>query len=146
MIDESLKEQRKRDYEKKWRAEHPGYYAERSKAYREKFLATHVCKCLACGRTFNGYRKSYCSDECMKSSLRLAADLRKQTRFMAEVKARAAKTQKFQDLLKYVSSSGLKEILAKIPRYEDVDFRYLQSYIKRHNLSGYLKSIPRDIA
>lgn len=136
MMDESQKA-KKRAYDKKWRSDHPGYDAERARKYREKFMETHVCTCLNCGAKFKGYKASYCTPECMIAARKRAFS--KPT----QVKPIVVKRNKFERLALYVQKNNLKKILQYIPRSNESDFLALQSYIRRNNLLGYIKSIPR---
>ena len=129
--------ERKKQYDKKWREEHPGYDAERARKYREKFIANHVCTCLNCGKQFPGYRASYCSPECQTSARKRAS------RLFSQITRKDTQRRKFKRIVAYVEKYGLKTVLSKIPRSDDSDLHALQSYIRRNNLAGYIKSIPR---
>jgi hypothetical protein len=122
-----------------WREAHPDYFAERSKQYREKFIANHQCTCLNCGAKFPGYRASYCSPECQKESRQKSSSM------FIEFEKRQESRRKFEQLVEQVTNSGLKEILQKIPRSSEPQFWGLRSYIRRNDLLDYLLSIPRQI-
>ena len=124
-------------YDKKWRSEHPRYDAEKSKAYREKFAANHVCTCLICGKEFHGYKASYCSDECRAEGRRKAHQAMHHS-----IKPLAVDVH-FRKLVDYVKRNNLVEILRKIPRSDESDLEVIKSYIRRNNLQEYIQSIPR---
>lgn len=127
----------KRVKNRQWREAHPEYFAERSKRYREAFIAKHKCTCLYCCKEFPGYRASYCSPECQKAARR------KYSKSFVAAEKITANRKKFQQILDHVIKSGLKKHLLSIPRSADSDFLGLQSYIRRNNLLEYLQSIPR---
>lgn len=131
--------EKKREYDKKWREKHHGYDAERSRKYREKFAANHICTCLICGKEFHGYKASYCSDECRAEGRRKAHQAMHHS-----IKPLAVDVH-FRKLVDYVKRNNLVEILRKIPRCNESDFEVLKSYIRRNNLQEYLRSIPRIV-
>lgn len=136
MMNDEQKE-KKREYDRKWREDHPGYDAERARKYRDKFIANHVCTCLNCGAKFKGYRASYCSPECQKE---MRKRMSKAFSFQTQ---QVARKNHFERLMVYVEKKNLKNILKNVPRSDESDFLALQSYIRRNNLFEYLQSIPR---
>lgn len=138
MDKEQARIQRRREYSKKWREAHPGYDAEKQRQYRAAFAEKHISTCKMCGAQFHAYRASYCSPECLRKARMLSS------KEFAEIKRQEEKREAFCNLVQYVADSGIKDILATIPRSDEACFLGLQSYIRRNNLLEHLQSIPRQ--